>query len=442
MRDTLARAERISGPASSRPAIPGSTTPCRLEALCDLEEVWLSPSSMRGAAVLSDPQLSPAASRRVLIDRGMEGEPPDRQSTAQQRRHQPGAADIRRAGESARAVTPKASDRCHRAPRSATAIRLRADAEGGEARKVTSHATATGNITWAPDGSSIYFTAADAKSAEERERDRVQDDVYAFEENNYKQRHLWSTDLEGKTKRVTDGNWSVGNYELSADGARIAMHRMPSPLLEFSDRSEVWLMSADGSNAKQLTTNVVPEGNAAVSPDGSTVLFTSGSNAQFDLYYNDKLFLVPAAGGPARVLLPDAPYEVENAAWSKDGRSIYFTANMGVHNEVMKVDVAVAAGDEASRKASTTCRDGHSPKSTAGTCSSATPARAPSEVYRMPATGGEPKRSARCSKTTSPSSRTRASSASRGRGDGGGGVTVEGLPIFTRSITKRARSTR
>ena len=39
--------------------------------------------------------------------------------------------------------------------------------------RITNHATATGNLTWAPDGKSIYFAATDAKSAEERERDRV-----------------------------------------------------------------------------------------------------------------------------------------------------------------------------------------------------------------------------------------------------------------------------
>ncbi len=264
-------------------------------------------------------------------------------------------------------------------------------AEGGEARKITSHATATGNITWAPDGKSIYFTATDAKSAEERERDRLQDDVFAFDENNFKQRHLWNTDLEGKAKRVTEGDWSVGNYELSADGARIAMHRMPSPLLEFTDRSEVWLMSVDGSNAKQLTTNMVPEGNASVSPDGSTVLFTSGSNAQFEFYYNDKLFLVPAAGGPARVLLPDVPYEVENASWSRDGRSIYFTANMGVHNEVMKVDVA-------SRQVTQLTKGEHNLQGWSFAEEHGVhvflrnTGPRPSEVYVMPAAGGEPKR--------------------------------------------------
>ena len=178
-------------------------------------------------------------------------------------------------------------------------------AEGGEARRLTSHPTAPGNITWAPDGKAIYFVAADDKTAEEKQKDTVRDDVYAFEENNFKQRHLWTTDLEGKTKRITEGELSVTGYELSADGSKIALTRMPSPLLEFLDRGEVWVMDATGANARQLTKNKVPEGNAAISPDGPTVMFTSASNEQFDIYFNDKLFLVPASGGQARVLLPE-----------------------------------------------------------------------------------------------------------------------------------------
>jgi dipeptidyl aminopeptidase/acylaminoacyl peptidase len=212
--------------------------------------------------------------------------------------------------------------------------------DGGEARRLTNHPTAPGTLTWAPDGKSIYFIAADDKTAEEKEKDRLRDDVYAFEENNFKQRHLWTTDLEGKTTRVTEGAWSVSGYDLNADGTRVAMERTPSPLLEFLDRGEVWVMDASGANAKQLTKNMVPEDNASLSPDGSTVMFTSASNEQFDIYYNDKIFLVPASGGAAKVLLPDVSYGVENASWSKDGKSIYFTANMGVHNEILKVDVA------------------------------------------------------------------------------------------------------
>ena len=35
--------------------------------------------------------------------------------------------------------------------------------------------------------------------------------------------------------------------------------------------------------------------------------------------------------------MPDLPYEVSKASWSKDGRSIFFLANMGVHTELFKV---------------------------------------------------------------------------------------------------------
>ena len=43
------------------------------------------------------------------------------------------------------------------------------------------------------------------------------------------------------------------------------------------------------------------------------------------------------------MLLEDMPHEVRNAAWSKDGSAIFFTANTGVRSELFKVDVASEA---------------------------------------------------------------------------------------------------
>ena len=51
--------------------------------------------------------------------------------------------------------------------------------------------------------------------------------------------------------------------------------------------------------------------------------------------------VVPAAGGPARVLVGEnEPYDVDRAMWSKDGKSIYFVANLGVHEELFLVPAA------------------------------------------------------------------------------------------------------
>jgi len=210
---------------------------------------------------------------------------------------------------------------------------------GGEARQITTHATAVSNIQWSPDGAIVYFRAADPKSDEQKAREKLKDDVFMFDED-YKQQHLWSVAVAGKTEhRITQGDYSVIAYTLSEDGKKIALHRAPTPQIEDGDQSEVWVMNANGSNAVQITRNQVQESDAELSPDGSQVLFLSQANPKFETYYNRKLFVSSAAGGSSRVVMPDLPYEIDKASWSKDGKSIYFLANAGVHSELFMVPV-------------------------------------------------------------------------------------------------------
>ena len=210
--------------------------------------------------------------------------------------------------------------------------------DGGEARKLTSHATAVADIQWSPDGASVYFTAPEPKTAEQKERDKGKDDVFPFDED-FKQTHLWRAAVSsGHETRITSGDYSILDYELSHDGRRIAFQRAPSPKFGDGDQGEVWVMDGDGTHALQLTKNTVPESGPMLSPDNSRVLFLSQANPQFEIYYNRKLFVAPAAGGPAKVVSPvDAKYEIERACWSKDGRSIYFLANTGVRAELFVV---------------------------------------------------------------------------------------------------------
>src|SRR5260370_32497089 len=62
--------------------------------------------------------------------------------------------------------------------------------DGGEARQLAAHASAVTEIAWTPDGAALYFIAPEPKTADEKARERLRDDVYAYEEN-YKQTHLW-----------------------------------------------------------------------------------------------------------------------------------------------------------------------------------------------------------------------------------------------------------
>ncbi|HKF68288.1 MAG TPA: S9 family peptidase, partial [Vicinamibacterales bacterium] len=213
-------------------------------------------------------------------------------------------------------------------------------AASNEPHAVTKHAIAVSSPSWSPDGTTIYFLAADAVSAIERDRDRRKDDIYAFEENS-KLRQLWSVSVStGVERQLTSGDLSVASYQLSRDGRTIVLERAPSPLADDAHKSEIWLMDADGSHARQLTHNNVEEKQPELSPDGSQILFLSDTNEKFEPHYNMNLFVMPASGGMPKAVISDFQYAVDQAAWAPDGASILAVVNMGVHTELFQFDLS------------------------------------------------------------------------------------------------------
>jgi dipeptidyl aminopeptidase/acylaminoacyl peptidase len=212
--------------------------------------------------------------------------------------------------------------------------------DGGEASRLTEHPTGPGSPAWAPDGKSILFIAAEDDTADEKKRKKAKDDIFAFEDH-FKHRHLWRVTVgDRKTSRVTHGDYTVRGFRVSGDGSKIVHARAPSPSMDDGPRSELWLMGADGTNAARLTTNDYNESNPELSPDKRHLLYLADSDGKGGHYYNENLFVMPAAGGEARLLLAEMPHEVSSARWSKDGKSIYFTANTGVANHLFVVDLA------------------------------------------------------------------------------------------------------
>jgi dipeptidyl aminopeptidase/acylaminoacyl peptidase len=226
--------------------------------------------------------------------------------------------------------------------------------EGGEPRALPKHATnvyvsappASSAPLWSPDGTTIYFLASDPRTAEDRERDRVRDDVFLMDEGS-RQRHLWKVNVStGAETQVTTGDSTVNEYSLSADGRHIALVRAPSPADMDLFRGEVWVMEANGENPRVLTSNSIEEKTINLSPDGTQVLFLADTNDRFEPNYPTNLFIVSAAGGAPRLAVPGFKYTFDQAAWTPDGKTIIATANMGVHTEFFRIDVAARRADQ------------------------------------------------------------------------------------------------
>lgn len=258
---------------------------------------------------------------------------------------------------------------------------------GGEARRLTRHASAVSAIAWAPDGASLYFTAPEPKTAEQKARDKAKDDVYAYDED-YKQVALWRVSVpEAAETRLTAADFSVTSFDVSHDGRRIAYLRGPSPLFGDVGRGEIWVMQANGANARRLTTNEVPEGNLALSPDGERVAFTCDCNASFDFYYPKRLFVADVAGGLPRLVSPGFVPDVEAVSWSKDGRTLLATANLGVHDELFGFDAATGEPRQLTEGRHSFGQWSYEPRAGAHVLV-VQDAENPGEVYRLAADGG------------------------------------------------------
>lgn len=191
--------------------------------------------------------------------------------------------------------------------------------DGGAPQPITSPPAAPTDLVWAPDSRLIFFLAPEAPASAPPDAGR---------------RHLSVVDLDGVTTRITFGAFAILDYALSPSGSTIAMTRAPSTRAADRGTADVWVMDANGGNARRLTAAAGPVRRAQVSPDGATVLYhersreppapRDGNSASVD--ERSRLFVVPRAGGPARALGLETSWMVHDARWLDDRRIVMLAA--------------------------------------------------------------------------------------------------------------------
>src|SRR4029077_3181495 len=143
---------------------------------------------------------------------------------------------------------------------------------------------------------------------------------------------------------LTPGDYDEALPSWSPDGTTIAFStkRGKDP-----DRGTNWdiytIPAAPGSQPQQLTTfegsDADPywESRPVWSPDGKWIAYLQGGPPKLIYYGVERLAVVPAAGGAARVVSPDLDRWVSKPRWSRDGRSILFLLEDDGHYHLARV---------------------------------------------------------------------------------------------------------
>ncbi|MFN8573514.1 MAG: S9 family peptidase [Gemmatimonadaceae bacterium] len=229
------------------------------------------------------------------------------------------------------------------------------DRAGGEAFKLTDHKGGVGSYAWSPDSKRLVFVSQDPEpeapkdsAAAAKTPKPIVIDRYAFKRDvegylGDRRNHLWVFDLDSKkATQLTSGPYDDANPAWSPDGSRIAFVSERSGDPDRLNNADIFVIEARaGAQVRQLTTFNGPDGGRpAWSPDGKWIAYLQGSAPELSAYSLNRLAIVPAQGGEARVLTEQLDRPVSDAEFAADGASILVLISDDRAQHLARVNVA------------------------------------------------------------------------------------------------------
>ncbi|HEX4946825.1 MAG TPA: hypothetical protein VFZ34_09185, partial [Blastocatellia bacterium] len=212
---------------------------------------------------------------------------------------------------------------------------------GGEAKRITNAPNGVQHYAWKPDGSEIAFVTAD-----DSPNKKIGDREIAFEVGNdhflvnaqVTSSHIWLTSANGgNAKRLTSGAWSLpitlppgspsSPLSWTPDGKTIAFVKRISPHYGDSRLSTVQLLDVATGAIRALTGRSERESQPVFSPDGSRIAYWYPRDGQSSNI--NEIHVTNATGGAGACVTTLLDRNVFRSMWMPDGKSFITGGNDG-----------------------------------------------------------------------------------------------------------------
>ena len=205
-----------------------------------------------------------------------------------------------------------------------------------------------GAYAWRPDGAAIAFSSSPS-AAERKSRDTT---LGGFEvvRRDYAMQQLYTIDVAGALNAPQPGvlrtpavaAFSVGAFEWSPDGARIAFSatKVPDPVA--GNSADIHLLTLADNSLRAIVTQPGADTDPHWSPDGRQLVFASAmGEVKANYFRNTRLAVVPVDGGAVRAITTQFDEQPGFVDWG--ARGVYFSGSQRTAAHLFVADPSTGA---------------------------------------------------------------------------------------------------